>query len=150
MTTAAELPRRSDVVIVGGGIAAISAAWFLHKAGVDRGNTRLLDGNSPEAEHFAVIFANVASGVNIGRAGLHPFIDDDPAINVEVIGFGELGIRPNAHRHQEHITRQPLPILQLNRLNPLLPVKARRLRVRHNRQPQPLQILLQEKRAALI
>jgi glycine/D-amino acid oxidase-like deaminating enzyme len=32
--TASKIPASSDVVIVGGGIAGIAAAWFLHKAGV--------------------------------------------------------------------------------------------------------------------
>ncbi|HUV23722.1 MAG TPA: FAD-dependent oxidoreductase, partial [Gammaproteobacteria bacterium] len=33
-TTAPKIPATSDVVIVGGGIAGITAAWFLNKAGV--------------------------------------------------------------------------------------------------------------------
>jgi glycine/D-amino acid oxidase-like deaminating enzyme len=32
--TASKIPASSDVVIVGGGIAGITAAWYLHKAGV--------------------------------------------------------------------------------------------------------------------
>ena len=34
MATAPKIPATSDVVIVGGGIAGITAAWFLNKAGV--------------------------------------------------------------------------------------------------------------------
>jgi glycine/D-amino acid oxidase-like deaminating enzyme len=29
-----EIPESTDVVIIGGGIAGISAAWFLHQAGL--------------------------------------------------------------------------------------------------------------------
>jgi len=86
----------------------------------DRGYPVTPFAKAQSLDELAVGLGAFADGENVGIAGAHRRIDDDAAIDLDAGVLGELGVRPDADRHDDQVGGQPRAVREHDRLDLLL------------------------------
>ena len=84
---------------------------------LSRDNARHVVERGYETEHLTVRFGAFTEGEDVGIAGAHTGVDDDPAIDRQSRIFGDAGVGPDPHRHDDEVRCDPRTVFEQHGLD---------------------------------
>jgi hypothetical protein len=113
---------------------------------------RLLPQRRHEAVDLAAVLGALADDVDVRLVHrAHRVVDDDPPLDLETGARRELGVRPDAGRHDDHVAVQPLAVAELESHDvPAVAADARRARLEVDVDAELLDAAAQDRRGLAV